>query len=79
MPNVDKIIEKMQNQPKGIRPEEAGKVRAAFGYEMRKQTGSHRIYKNRKNGKLLSIPQANPIDKAYVEQILQNIVVKGGK
>lgn len=37
MTNVDKIIEKMRQQPNGIRPEEADKVLNAYGYEAVRQ------------------------------------------
>lgn len=33
MPTVDKIIEKMKQQPNGIRAVDAEKVLKAFGYE----------------------------------------------
>ncbi len=39
--NVEKIIEKMNNQPSGIRHEEAAKVLEYFGYRMDRQKGSH--------------------------------------
>ena len=43
MPNVEKIIEKMQCQPYGIRMEEADKVLRAYGYDCgcRVNPGSH--------------------------------------
>lgn len=50
MPSVEKIIEKMQCQPHGIRMEEADKVLRAYGYECARQKGSHRQYLNRNNG-----------------------------
>ncbi len=46
MPNVKKLIEKMKLQPNGIRPEEAEKVLAAYGYIPARQKGSHRQYLN---------------------------------
>lgn len=42
MPNVKKLIEKMKQQPSGIRPEEAEKVLAAYGYVPVRQKGSHK-------------------------------------
>ncbi|MBQ9564372.1 MAG: type II toxin-antitoxin system HicA family toxin, partial [Synergistaceae bacterium] len=47
---VDKLIEKMKRQPNGIRPEEAEKVLAAFGYLPVRQKGSHVHYLNRQTG-----------------------------
>ena len=74
MASVAKIIDKMKRQPKGIRFEEAEKVLNHMGYKMgnRKGKGSHRVFRN-DEGKHLSIPYKNPIDKAYVEQILERI------
>ena len=50
MPNVKKLIEKMKLQPNGIRPEEAEKVLAAYGYIPARQKGSHRQYLNKGTG-----------------------------
>ena len=74
MASVAKIIDKMKRQPKGIRFEEAEKVLNHMGYKMGngKGKGSHRVFRN-DEGKHLSIPYKNPIDKAYVEQILERI------
>ena len=46
MAHVDKIIEKMKNQPNGIRMAEADKVLTAGGYRLDRQKGSHRQYVN---------------------------------
>ncbi len=46
MPNIDKIITKMYNQPNGFRPSEAEKVLIAFGYVPVRQKGSHNHYLN---------------------------------
>jgi predicted RNA binding protein YcfA (HicA-like mRNA interferase family) len=46
MPKADKIIEKMRNQPNGIRMSEADKVLTASGYRFDRQNGSHRQYIN---------------------------------
>jgi predicted RNA binding protein YcfA (HicA-like mRNA interferase family) len=72
MPNVDKLIEKMQNQPTGIRPEEAEKVLCAHGYRFGRQRGSHRQYING-TGDVLTIPNHNPLKKVYIDIILQRI------
>ena len=55
MPNVKKLIEKMKLQPNGIRPEEAEKVLAAYGYIPARQKGSHRQYLNKGTGDLITI------------------------
>lgn len=71
--NVKKIIEKMERQPNGIRPEEADKVLNAFGYELARQNGSHKQYLNKATGDLITIKQENPLKKVYVIDILNRI------
>ena len=72
VPSVPKIIEKMKNQPNGIRPEEADKVLKAYGYELVRQKGSHKHYLNA-NGDLTTIKQETQLKKAYVKDILSRI------
>ena len=73
LPSVKKIIEKMHNQPNGIRPEEADKVLTAHGYKAVRQKGSHKQYLNEKTGDLTTVKQENPLKKVYVTDILQRI------
>ena len=73
MSNIDKIIDKMNRQPNGIRPDDAEKVLGAFGYEVVRQKGSHKHYLNKKNGDLITIKQENPLKKAYIVDILNRI------
>ena len=73
MPSVEKIIEKMHQQPNGVRPEEADKVLRAFGYEPARQKGSHKQYLNKTTGDLTTIKQENPLKKVYVTDILNRI------
>lgn len=72
MASVKKIIEKMKNAPNTIRPEEAGKVLLAYGYEFGRQKGSHKHYINAK-GDVITIKQESPLKRAYVEDILTRI------
>jgi predicted RNA binding protein YcfA (HicA-like mRNA interferase family) len=72
MPPVDKIIEKMKNQPRGIRLEEAEKVLAARGYVFKRQKGSHRHYLNeRGDGDLITLK--DPLKISYINEILERI------
>lgn len=50
MPNVKKLIEKMKQQPNGMRPEEIDKVLAAYSYVPARQKGSHKHYLNKETG-----------------------------
>ena len=70
MPSVEKIIEKMKNQPRGIRLEEAEKVLAAYGYIFKRQRGSHRHYLS-DNGDLITLKE--PLKISYVNEILERI------
>ena len=73
MPSVDKIIEKMKNQPNGIRPEEAEKVLKAYGYELKRQKGSHKQYLNEQKRDLITVKQETPLKKVYIIDILNRI------
>ncbi len=81
MASVEKIIQKMKNQPNGIRMAEADKVLASSGYRLDRQKGSHRQYIN-ESGDVITIKEENPLKAVYVKDILQrtenlnNIYVK---
>lgn len=75
MPSIEKLIEKMNQQPNSIRPEEAGRVLKAYGYEPVRQKGSHKQYLNKGTGDLITIKQENPLKKAYIVDILNRIGV----
>ncbi len=75
VPNVKKLIEKMKQQPNGVRPEEIEKVLGAYGYILARQKGSHKHYLNKETGDLITIKQENPLKKAYVVDVLNRIGV----
>ena len=70
VPSVEKIIEKMKNQPRGIRVAEAEKVLAACGYHFDRQRGSHRYYIN-DNGDLITLKE--PLKISYISELLERI------
>ena len=70
---IDKLIQKMKQQPNGIRPEEAEKVLKAFGYEPVRQKGSHKHYLNKSTGDLTTIKQENPLKKDYIVDIINRL------
>jgi len=70
MPDVEKIIEKMRNQPRGVRLPEAEKVLAAYGYYFKRQKGSHRHYLNA-DGDLITLK--DPLKISYINEILERI------
>ena len=78
MSKVQKIIQKMFQQPNGIRPEEADKVLKYLGYECVRQKGSHKQYLNKSTGELTTIKEENPLKKVYVIDILNRLSQQGG-
>lgn len=47
MAGIDKIVEKMKSQPRGIRYEEAAKVLEYHGYNHVRTKGSHHQFRNK--------------------------------
>lgn len=72
MPTVEKIIEKMKNQPNGIRLAELDKVLNYYGYTLDRQKGSHRQYLN-SNGDVITIKDETPLKAVYVKDVLKRI------
>ena len=72
LPSVEKIIEKMKQQPNGINISEADKVLAAKGFTLLRQRGSHRSYRN-KSGDVIVLVDTNPMKAVYVKDILSRI------
>ena len=70
MSQFDKLIQRIQSLDKNLRFEELRKVLERYGYEMSGPSGgsSHKSF--RKKGKsTITIPQHDPIKKAYVEEV----------
>jgi len=67
---VEKIIEKMKSQPRGVRLPEAEKVLAAYGYYFNRQKGSHRHYIDA-DGNLITLK--DPLKISYINEILERI------
>ena len=72
MASVDKIVQKMKNQPNGIKPEGAEKVLKAAGYNPARQKSTHRHYING-SGDVITIKIETPLKAVYVKDILQRI------
>jgi len=70
MPTVAKIIQKMKQQPNGVRIEEAEKVLKHYGYILARRKGSHRHYLN-SIGDVITL--RDPLKIAYVEDLLNRI------
>lgn len=72
MPTLEKIIEKMKNQPNGIKISEADKVLTAKGYILIRQKGSHRSYRN-KSGDVIVLVDTTPMKAVYIKDILSRV------
>jgi predicted RNA binding protein YcfA (HicA-like mRNA interferase family) len=72
MAGVEKIIEKMNRQPHGIRFEEISKVLNHFGYIEVRSDGSHHHFRN-KNGDVVTIKKSQPVKAVYVKDVLRRI------
>lgn len=72
MASTDKIIEKMKNQPNGVRMAEADRVLTSNGYRLDRQRGSHRQYIN-SAGDVVTVKDENPLKAVYVKDILNRI------
>jgi predicted RNA binding protein YcfA (HicA-like mRNA interferase family) len=63
-------LEELEQNPKAVRPEAVERCLRAFGYEMRRQTGSHRVY-GKPGAYPLAIPFRGPhVKQAYVDQVI---------
>lgn len=73
MPRIEKLVEKMKNQPHNIRYPEAVKVLEHYGYQLVRTNGSHRHFRN-STGDLITIKEDRPtIKRVYVEDVLSRI------
>ncbi len=66
MPGVEKILEKMHNQPNGIKLSEVEKVLLDHGYSFIRQKGSHSHYIHRDIGDMITVRQENPLKNVYI-------------
>ena len=73
MPSVEKIIQKMKNQPNGISLQEAARVLESKGYHFSRQRGSHCHYINDIGDVITVVAKTPAIKKAYVAAILERI------
>ena len=72
MAGVDKIVEKMKRQPRGISFDEAKKVLEYYGYLHVRSKGSHHQFRNQV-GDVTTVKYDNPLKISYVQDILERI------
>ena len=63
-------LEELEQNPKAVRPQVLERCLRAFGYELKRQTGSHRVY-GKPGAYPLSVPFRRPhIKQAYIDQVI---------
>ena len=72
MAKIEKIIEKMKNQPKGITFTEIKKVLEHAGYKVVRVAGSHYQFRN-EQGLLTTVKRENPVDIQAVKGALNRL------
>ena len=72
MSNKEKLLQKILNNPQGVRFDEFDALLKYFGVECRRVRGDNFIYK-RKGYQSLSIPRKTPVRSIYVKQALDLI------
>ena len=72
MAGIEKLIQKMKDQPHGIILDEADKVLRHYGYRCKRIEGSHRQYINSK-GDVITVVAKGQLKKAYIIAILERI------
>ena len=69
---IEKLVQKMKNQPHGILLDEADKVLRHYGYNCKRIESSHRQYIN-SNGDVITIAGKGQLKKVYIIAILDRI------
>ena len=76
MSQFDKLLQRIRSLDKNLRFEEIAKVLSHYGYDVRGSSGgsSHKTF--RKDGKPpITIPQHDPIKRAYIVEAVRDVVV----
>jgi len=73
MADIEKLIEKMRNQPNGISFQEAKKVLEARGFIFIRRKSSHCSFRNGSGDVITIVDKKKAIKKTYVESILERI------
>ncbi len=73
MSKIEKIIEKMRNNPLDWRVEDIEKVASHYGFAKRTTSGSHATFSHKKLIHIITIPARRPIKPVYVKNFLKLI------
>jgi predicted RNA binding protein YcfA (HicA-like mRNA interferase family) len=72
MSSVEKMLQKMRNNPRDWRIEDLQMLASRYGFMWRQQGTSHVAFRA-PDGKSLSVPAARPIKTVYIRKFLQLI------
>ena len=72
MASIDKLIQKIKNQPANVRYDEVERVYNHIGYYQVRKKGSHRQFRN-KQGDVTTVQHNNPVGKAYIKELLTKL------
>ncbi|WP_313798813.1 type II toxin-antitoxin system HicA family toxin [Cytobacillus sp.] len=72
MAKIEKIIEKMKNQPKGVSFKEVKKVLEHYGYIVVRIRGSHHQFRN-EQGLVTTVKREHPVHPEAVKDTLGRI------
>jgi predicted RNA binding protein YcfA (HicA-like mRNA interferase family) len=73
MSTIEKLREKMQNNPQNWRIEDAERLAKSFGFDCGSGKGSHRIFYHPRLTERLSIPAKRPVKPVYIRKLLDLI------
>ncbi len=73
MSKVDKILEKMQNNPRDWRIESLKTVAKAYDIEWRQRGTSHVVF-IRNDGQTLPVPARRPIKPIYIKKFVDFVI-----
>jgi len=66
---MQKKLQRLYDAPNDISANEISWLLRAIGFQERKAVGSHRIFRHPGLGKMITIPNRNPLKIAYVIQV----------
>lgn len=73
MTAVDKLLEKMRNNPRDWRIDDLISVAVRYGLEIRNSGGSHHVFSARGGTDTLCVPAHRPIKPVYVKRFVAMI------
>ena len=72
MAGIEKLINKLKQQPTGMRFEEVERIYNHIGYYQVRKKGSHRQFRNDK-GDVTTLQYDNPVGKAYTKELITKL------